>query len=97
LHPINGIIFWLGFEYLDFGVVMIKLRKDTVFEDPQERICEYCSIEIYHGYDDKHSINNVLTKEDIDAANNLYAMIDRYDNTESARLLSMHAHAFSYP
>jgi len=67
---------------------MIKLRKDVVFEDPEQRIREYCSVEIYHGYDDKHSTNDFLSKEDIDTANKLDAMIDRYDNNESTRLLS---------
>lgn len=67
---------------------MIKLRKGIVFENPQQRIREYYSIEICHGYDDKHSIDNIVSRQDIDAANNLYAMIDRYDNTESERLLS---------
>ena len=67
---------------------MIKLREDVVFSDPQSRIREYCEIEIYHGYDDKHSIDNVISQRDVDAANNLYAMIGRYDKDESARLLS---------
>lgn len=33
--------------------IVIKLRGDIVFEDPQSRIREYCEIEIHHGYDDK--------------------------------------------
>ena len=32
-------------------------------------------------------MNNDITKADLDAANNLYAMIDRYDKTESRRIL----------
>jgi len=67
---------------------MIKLRDDVVFSDPQSRIREYCEIEIYQGYDDKHSIDNIVSQRDIDAANNLYAMIGRYDKDESTRLLS---------
>ena len=74
---------------------MIKVRDDVVFQDPQTRIREYCRIEIYQGYDDKHAINNILSKEDIEAANNLYAMIDRYDNTESKRLLN-HSDAIAH-
>lgn len=66
---------------------MIKLRPDIIFEDPFFRIQEYCAIEIYAGYDDKHNINNEISKRDIDAANKLYAMIDRYDKGESRRLL----------
>lgn len=67
---------------------MIRLRDDIAFEDPESRIREYCEIEEYQGYDDRHNINNLISQEDIDAANNLYAMIDRYDKTESRRLLS---------
>jgi len=67
---------------------MIRLREDIVFEYPESRIREYCSIEIYRGYDDRHSINDIVSKEDIDAANKLYAMIDRYDRKESKRLFS---------
>ena len=67
---------------------MIKLRDDVVFENPQSRIREYCEIEICQGYDDQHSVNHDITRKDIDAANELYAMIDRYDKGESRRLLS---------
>ena len=67
---------------------MIKLREDIVFVDPESRIREYCEIEIYKGYDDQHSVNDRITEKDIDAANKLYAMIDRYDGEESRRLLS---------
>ena len=66
---------------------MIKLRDDVVFSDPESRIREYCEIEIYQGYDDKHSIDNIITKRDIDVANNIYAMIGRYDKDENKRLL----------
>jgi len=66
---------------------MIKLRDDVVFEDPQSRIREYCAVEIYYDYDDKHNINHDITQRDIDSANRLDAMIDRYDNEESKRLL----------
>jgi hypothetical protein len=67
---------------------MIRLRDDVVFEDPDSRIREYCTIEIYRGYDDRHNIDDIVSPRDIESANNLYAMIDRYDNTESRRLLS---------
>jgi len=67
---------------------MIKLLDDIVFEDPQSRIREYCEIEICQGYDDKHGIDDNITRGDIDAANELYAMIDVYDKSESKRLLS---------
>jgi hypothetical protein len=67
---------------------MIKLRDGIIFEDPESRIREYCEVEVYRGFDDRHNISDVISKTDIDSANNLYAMIDRYDNTESRRLLS---------
>ncbi len=66
---------------------MIRLRDDVVFHDPEKRIREYCEIEVYWGYDDKHKIDDVITSGDIEAANALYAMIDRYDKTESRGLL----------
>jgi hypothetical protein len=68
--------------------VVIRLRDDIIFEDPESRIREYCEVEVYRGYDDRHNINDGISKIDIDSANNLYAMIDRYNNTESRRLLS---------
>lgn len=67
---------------------MIKLRDDIVFDNPQSRIQEYCEIEVCQGYDDKHSVNDIITKEDVLAANELYANINRYDRYESKRLLS---------
>jgi len=66
---------------------MIKLRSDVIFEDPFSRIEEYTQIEVYAGYDDMHNINNEISQRDIDAANELYAMINRYDKYESERLL----------
>jgi hypothetical protein len=65
----------------------IRLRDDVFFSDPESRIREYCEIEVYSGYDDKHSVDNLITQSDIDAANKLYAMIDRYDKGESRRIL----------
>jgi len=65
----------------------ILLRDDVFFSNPESRIKEYCEIEIYMGYDDKHTEDDLITKADIDSANNLYAMIDRYDKTESRRIL----------
>jgi hypothetical protein len=65
----------------------IRLRDDVFFSDPVSRIREYCEIEVYEGYDDRHTENNVIMQADIDSANDLYAMIDRYDKTESRRIL----------
>ena len=65
----------------------IRLRDDVFFSNPESRIREYCEIEVYAGYDNQHPENNVIRFADLDAANNLYAMIDRYDKTESRRIL----------
>lgn len=62
----------------------IILSNGTVFPNPEERIREYCLVEVYAGYDDKHSITNQITREDIEAANRLYA---RYDRAESLRVV----------
>lgn len=67
---------------------MIKLHDDIVFDNPQSRIQEYCEIEVCQGYDDKHSVDDIITKEDVLAANELYANINRYDKYENKRLLS---------
>ena len=67
---------------------MIRLRDDVVFEDPESRIREYCEIEVYCGYDDEHEIDDEITQDDIDAANELCAMIDLYDRGESRRVLN---------
>jgi hypothetical protein len=65
----------------------IRLRDDVFFSDPESRIREYCEIEVYFGYDDKHSVDNIITQSDIDAANELYAMIDLYFKGTSRRIL----------
>lgn len=65
----------------------IRLRDDIKIPNPEERIREYCEIEIYRGYDDQHSVDNVITSKDVKAANFLYAMIDRYNPSESSRIL----------
>ncbi|MBT8171498.1 hypothetical protein KJN74_01325, partial [Candidatus Bathyarchaeota archaeon] len=66
---------------------MITLRDDVVFDNPQFRIREYCEIEVYKGYDDRHNLSNFISKEDVVAANILNATIDRIDKQESKRLL----------
>ncbi|MHA1169593.1 MAG: DUF6308 family protein, partial [Candidatus Hodarchaeales archaeon] len=65
----------------------IRLRDDVYFDDPEPRIREYCDIEVYQGYDDQHTVDDLITQRDIDSANNLYAMINRYDPKEGARIL----------
>ncbi len=58
-----------------------------IFRKPELRIREYCEIEIYREYDGKHSIDNHISRKDIAAANELYALIDTYDKDQSKRLL----------
>ena len=65
----------------------IVISNGVRFKDPETRIREYCEIEVYRGYDDQHSVNNRISMEDVRAANELYAMIDRYDSTESLRIM----------
>ena len=64
----------------------IRLREDVFFEDPESRVREYCDIEVYAGYDDRHAENNVVSSNDIVAANNLYAMINKHSKTEGSRI-----------
>ena len=66
----------------------IRLREDVFFSDPESRVREYCEIEVYEGYDDRHAENNVITINDIESANNLYAMINKHDKTEGSRIQS---------
>lgn len=63
------------------GSLEIVMINGTVFCRPEERIREYCEIDVYRdihyvgGYDDRHSVTDTVTDEDIEAANNFYAHI----------------------
>ena len=63
----------------------IRLNNGVVFYRPEERIREYCAIEVYRdigyrgGYDDHHDTTNVVTKDDLEAADNLYANMSSGD------------------
>lgn len=63
----------------------IRLSNGVVFHRPEERIREYCNIEVYRdigyrgGYDDHHNITDVVTEDDLEAANNLYAHLSSED------------------
>jgi uncharacterized protein DUF6308 len=65
----------------------IVLANGTRFEDPEGRVREYCRVEVYRRYDGKLAINNSITMNDVNAANELYAMIDKYDPKESSRIV----------
>lgn len=56
----------------------ICLNNGTVLDNPEERIREYCDIEIYQGYDDFHNVTDEISWEDIRAADRLYANIMRF-------------------
>lgn len=62
----------------------------VLIERSEERIREYCRIEVYRdrnyrgGYDDHLNITDSLTKEDAEAANNLHAQLN---TLETARLV----------
>ena len=63
------------------------LSNGFTINNPEARIREYCAIEIYKGYDDRHSIDDSVTIRDIEAANKLYALINRYDPLQSSKIL----------
>ena len=76
-------------------VSSITLANGTVFDRAEERIREYCEVEVYRdrdyrgGYDDHHSITDQVTVEDVEAANNLGAglgSLDRGRITHSAEI-----------
>ena len=54
---------------------MITIAGKYPINDPELLIRDYCRVEVYHGYDDSHSINNVVSDEDIRSANSMYARI----------------------
>jgi hypothetical protein len=61
------------------------LSNGVVFYRPEDRIREYCSIEVYRdigyrgGYDDHHNITDTVTVDDLEAADSLYANISLGD------------------
>jgi len=63
----------------------VVLANGVEFNRPEERIREYCDVEVYRdrnyrgGYDDRTSVTDTITKEDLEAANNLHAMISTQD------------------
>jgi hypothetical protein len=65
--------------------IEIALSNGVVFHRAEERIREYCEIEVYRdknfkgGYDDHHDVTDSVTNDDLEAANNLYANMDSRD------------------
>lgn len=65
--------------------MLIRLSNGVVFHRPEERIREYCNIEVYRdigyrgGYDDHRNITDAVTEDDLEAANNLYAHMSSED------------------
>jgi hypothetical protein len=71
---------------MDFHqTIRIVLGNGAEFGRPEERIREYCEIEVYRdvnyrgGYDDHLNLTDSLTNDDLEAANNLYANLDSLD------------------
>lgn len=56
-------------------MVVITFAKRFPIPNPEERVREYLRVEIFRGYDDKHAVDNIISQEDIRAANQLYARI----------------------
>lgn len=59
-----------------------------LFPYSEERIREYCELEVYYGYDDFHSIDNTITKRDIEATKRIFSTIDQYGHSESISILN---------
>lgn len=65
-----------------YEAIRIVLGNGAEFNRPEERIREYCEIEVYRdinyrgGYDDHHAVTDSVNGDDIEAANNLFASID---------------------
>jgi hypothetical protein len=68
---------------------MISLSNGRLlFPYPEERIREYCELEVYRGYDDFHSIDNTITRKDIEATKRIFSMIDQHGHSESISILN---------
>jgi hypothetical protein len=67
------------------------LDNGAVFGRAEDRIREYCGIEVYvdrnykGGYDDHHNVTDSVTPDDVEAANNLYAQISSLDRERLVR------------
>jgi hypothetical protein len=59
-----------------------------LFHHPEQRIREYCELEVYQGYDNFHSIDNTITKRDIEATRRIFSMIDQHGHSESTAILN---------
>lgn len=63
----------------------IILTNGAEFHSPEERLREYCDIEVYRdrnykgGYDDRCNVTDSVTKEDLESANNLSAQMSPHD------------------
>lgn len=75
----TGILILVQSEDLEGGnVLKICFSNGFVLNNPEERVREYCDIEIYQGYDDCHDITNKISWKDIQVADRLYANIMRF-------------------
>lgn len=68
---------------------MISLSNARLlFPYPDKRIREYCELEVYRGYDDFHSIDDTVTRKDIEATKRIFSMIDQHGHSESISILN---------
>jgi hypothetical protein len=71
---------------------MINLSDGRLlFPLPEDRIREYCRLEVYHGYDDFHSVDSVVSRKDIEATKRIFSMIDQHEHSESISILNSSA------
>ena len=81
----------------------IRMMNGTVFCRPEERIREYCDVDVYRdvryigGYDDRHSVTDVVTYEDIEAANNLCAHISGLERDRIIHNQGLQSHLSAIP
>lgn len=63
----------------------IILTNGTTFWRAEDRIREYCEIDVYRdinyrgGYDDRHNVTDTITSDDLESADNLYARLSALD------------------
>jgi hypothetical protein len=56
-------------------MIEITFGNGIIIKNPEDRIREYCKIEIYRGYDDRHEVNQTISWENINVANKVFARI----------------------
>lgn len=60
----------------------LTLINGKILSSLEERVREYCNVEIYDGYDNCHSVNNKISPKDIKAANFIGGRISKIEAEE---------------